>query len=117
MVSVSAYTANSYLMETQKSAPSSNDVETNQFEELIAQSRGQLVEFLYTEVQLGFTFIDMAATERDFGNLDHFEHAKRDVKKAIDTIRHFLDRVENTETRAGLSDRCTDLERALAAFS
>ncbi len=87
------------------------------FDALIAQSRQQLVEFLETEVQLGFTFVEMAATERDLGNTEHFELAKGDVRRAVDTIRHFLARVQDAAARSALSDRCTELERALATLS
>ncbi len=85
-------------------------------DELFALSRRQLVDFLETEIQLGFTFLDMAATARDSGSLEHFEQAKKDAKKAIETIWRFLDRVENSETRAAIQQRGKELEGALAAF-
>jgi hypothetical protein len=91
-------------------------VDAGQFDQLVAQSRQQLVEFLNTEIQLAGTFTEMAATERDLGNQEHFAHAKADVKKAVDTIRHFLGRVEDEETRAAISERCAELERVLTTL-
>jgi hypothetical protein len=88
----------------------------DQFEQLVAQSRQQLLEFLNTEIQLAGTFSEMAATVRDLGNQEHYAHAKGDVKKAVDTIRHFLGRVEDEETRAAIGERCAELERVLATL-
>jgi hypothetical protein len=98
----------------------SNDVNPagpfHRMDDLFASSRRQLVDFLETEIQLGFTFLDTAATARDLGHLAHFEQAKKDARKAADTISYFLDRVEDSETRATIHRRCMELEGALAAL-
>ena len=62
----------------------SNDVNPadpfHKIDDLFAISRRHLVDFLETEIQLGFTFLDLAATARDLGHLAHFEQAKKDAK-------------------------------------
>jgi hypothetical protein len=85
-------------------------------EELLLQSQQCLYAFLHTELELGSTFIDIARTERSMGNSEHFQHAKRDAKKAIESIRHFLGRLQKEELRRSLTRRCDELERSLAAL-
>lgn len=85
-------------------------------DDLFARSRRQLVDFLETEIQLAFTFLDSAAIARDSGSLEHFEQAKKDARKAIKTVWHFLDQVEDKEAHAAIQRRCKELEDALAAF-
>lgn len=91
-------------------------VSFERFEELSAKSQQLLQQFLDGEIKLGFTFAELAATERNLGNLEHFQHAKRDAAKAAESIRHFLDRVENKEARSAVLDRCAELEEAVAAL-
>jgi hypothetical protein len=86
------------------------------FEELSAKSQQLLEQFLDGEIKLGFTFAELAATERNMGNLEHFQHAKRDAVKAAESVRHFSDRVENKETRKAVLQRCAELEEAIAAL-
>ncbi len=85
-------------------------------DELFGLSRRQLVDFLETEIELGFTFLDTAAIARDSGSLEHFEQAKKDARKAIKTVWHFLDQVENKEAHAAIQRRCHEMEGALAAL-
>lgn len=86
------------------------------FEELSAKSQQLLEQFLDSEIKLGFTFAELAATERNLGNLEHFQHAKGDAIKAVESVRHFLDRVKNKETRNAVLQRCAELEEAVAAL-
>ncbi len=58
----------------------------------------------------------MAATARDSGSLEHSEKAKKEARKAADTVWRFLDRVENSETRAAIQRRCKELEGRVSRF-
>lgn len=87
-----------------------------QFEALRQQSQGHLIDFMKSEIQLGFTFTEWAVTERDSGNKEHFEHAKHDAERALETIQRFLNRIESTEVRTVVSDRCEELQQAVAAL-
>ncbi|HTF68458.1 MAG TPA: hypothetical protein VK638_37845 [Edaphobacter sp.] len=86
------------------------------FEELRAQSQRLLIAFVNGEIQLGFTFAESAAMERDLGNIQHYQQAKRHLEEAVTTIRRFLNRIANTETRTAAANGCAELERALAAL-
>lgn len=85
-------------------------------EELRAQSQRCLLDFLEAEINLGFTFADLAATERDQGRSDHAQHSKQQARKAASSIRHFLDRVQSKDIRDAIATRCTELEQAVAAL-
>jgi hypothetical protein len=87
-----------------------------QHDQLLLQSQERLLAFVDAELQLGFTFIDFARMERELGNLEHFQHARRDAVIAVQSIRHFLPRVEEEDARIARSQRCDELERSLAAL-
>lgn len=86
------------------------------FAELRAQSQRCLIDFLDVEIKLGFTFVESAAYERDAGEAEHFQHTKQQAVKAVASIHHFVDRVENQVTRDAIASRCQELERAIAAL-
>ena len=75
------------------------------FEQLRAQSQRNLIDFLNVEIQLGFTFTEAAASQRDMGHLEHSRHTRGEAQKAIDTIHHFLDRIASPEVRKSIQDR------------
>jgi hypothetical protein len=85
-----------------------------QHQQLILQSQERLVAFLDAELRLGFTFVDFAQAERDLGNLEHFQHARRDAEVAVQSIRHFLPRVEKEDARVARAVQCEQLEQVLA---
>jgi hypothetical protein len=87
-----------------------------QHEKLLVQSHQRLLEFVDVELALGFTFVDFAHAERDLGNQEHFQHAKRDAEVAVQSIRHFLARVENEAARTARVRRCDELVQAIAAL-
>jgi len=85
-------------------------------EELRAQSQRCLIEFLDAEINLGFTFADMAATERDQGRSDHARHSTEQARKAASSIHHFLDRVHSKDIRDAIAARCIELDKVVAAL-
>jgi hypothetical protein len=85
----------------------------DRFSALRAQTQRGLTDFLTSELQLGFTFVEIAITERDFGNDEHFQHSKKDAQEAARTIRHFLDRIADPGARLLLDRHCSELEKAL----
>jgi len=86
------------------------------FAELRAQSQRCLIDFLHAEIQLGFTFVDAAAMERDQGDAPHSQHTKEQAEKAAAGIHHFLDRVSDSEIRERIAAHCAQLESAIAAL-
>jgi hypothetical protein len=84
------------------------------FEQLRAQSQSRLVDFLAAEIDLAFTFVDFAVTERNLGNLEHFNHALHDARLAIRTANHFLPRVADPAIRTAARSRLSELEKSLA---
>jgi hypothetical protein len=83
---------------------------------LLLQSQERLLGFLDAEVRLGFTFVDFAHMERELGNLEHFQHARQDAIVAVESIRHFLPRVENEDARIARRKQCDELEQAVEAL-
>lgn len=92
-------------------------VTTQPLENVRDEFQNHLAQFLETELQLGHTFTALASTEQTLGNAERFGHAKGDASKAVAAIRKFLDRVEDTQARSELAERCTELERAIDALS
>jgi hypothetical protein len=79
------------------------------FAELRAQSQHCLIRFLTLEIELGFTLVDL-------DHIQHSQHAKAEARNAVETIRHFLHRIANPEIRDAMADRCSELDRAVAAL-
>ena len=91
-------------------------VDPQRFDELRAQSQRCLIQFLEVEVQLGFTFVDSAAYQRDLGQAQHSHQTIGEARKAVATIQHFLGRIDSTEIRDAIADRCSQLDRVVAAL-
>jgi hypothetical protein len=74
-------------------------------------------EFIQSDLQLAFTFVEMAKTYRTLGRLDAAEQAVRHTRKAYHTIRHMIAVGKfDKQTVAELTGQCDDLERALSAL-
>jgi len=91
------------------------EVDWQRFEELRAQSQRCLIQFLEAELELGFTFVDSAAHQRDLGQAQHSLHTIGEARKAAAAIHHFLGRIDSPEIRDAIADRCSQLDRALPA--
>jgi hypothetical protein len=76
------------------------------FKKLRDQSEQRLAEFIALELQLGFTFAEAPSSEQ----------AKKEARKALATIYHFLDRITNPNLRSDIANRCLDLEKAISVL-
>ena len=86
----------------------------NEFEKMRVQHQQNLREFLRVELELGLTFIEMAEVERDRDNIEHFQHAKGDVEKAVATIRRFVSEIGDPQEQDNIKQRCEELSAQLA---
>jgi hypothetical protein len=93
------------------------DLSMQGFYDQLARSQRLLGEFLDSELQLGFTFTEIALTERNHGNVEHFHHAKRDAEIAAATIRKFLPKLNDVVARKTVRQRCTELEGAVSGLA
>ena len=88
----------------------------SEFEQLREAHQQNLRGFVEVELDLGFTFVELALTERDQNNLEHFQHAKHHAEKALAAIRKFVVEIQDPETRTKISQRCDQLAEAVAAL-
>src|ERR1700675_3231434 len=87
-----------------------------QSEDLAQQSQRVLLEFLETELALGATFIELALTERNLGNSEHFERSKRDAEIASQTARRLANKLVRGESRASVEERCTEVDEKISSL-
>lgn len=83
---------------------------------LLAESQRLLAEFIQREIQLGTTFTEIALVERDLGNIQHSQKAKRDAQAALETVRRFSARLTHSEARVLTTRLCADLESRIASL-
>jgi hypothetical protein len=88
----------------------------NRWAHLQAASAEGLAEFLRTDLELGFTFADLAKTERQLGSVEGFERNKRNAAQALDAVRAFEKRLTDDGIRRDIKERCAELERMLATL-
>jgi hypothetical protein len=91
-------------------------VDQGRFDELRTQSQRCMIQFLETELQLGFTFVDSAAYQRALGQAQHSQRTIEEARKAVTAIHRFLGRIDSIEIRDAIADRCSQLDRAVAAL-
>jgi hypothetical protein len=89
------------------------DADSERFAELRIKSQTQLIDFIETEIQLGFTFLAVAVSSRVRGNREHFLQAKRDAVVAAETALRFLERVASEETRTAAHQHYLELNQAI----
>jgi hypothetical protein len=81
------------------------------FAELQEQGQSHLVDFLSTDLDLGFTLCGM------LGNTPTEAHQRqltKDTKAVLDTVRRFAPRLMDSAARADLEKRAKSLEDHLA---
>jgi len=88
-----------------------------QFDELRTTSERLLVDFLENEVRLGSTFLELAATERELGNMQHSHQARHDAEEAVNSIRRFLVRVNGPRAKASIERDCEELARSIEGLN
>jgi hypothetical protein len=73
-----------------------------------------LIDFLYTELAIGPTFVKSALIAEDQGHMDHCARAKSYAIKAAETVRRFVNQVEDAHLKANIVDWLSELERLIA---
>jgi hypothetical protein len=81
------------------------------------QARGQalLVEFLHTDLDLAFTFLETARIETGSDDA-HAKAALRNAQTALGSIRHFQGRVEDPAEWGKIQSRTDKLEAAISVL-
>jgi hypothetical protein len=72
-----------------------------------------LIEFLISELDLGFTLASIAQVDKT-SNVDHFNAALSKARRAIETIRHFEGRVEDAQALHSIQERTDQLEKIIS---
>ncbi|HYL72633.1 MAG TPA: hypothetical protein VEU96_00425 [Bryobacteraceae bacterium] len=70
-------------------------------------------EFIEREIDLAFTFLDLASTEKGLGDEIHAQAILRKARLGYETAARFLSDVKDTEAKDRLQ---TELERLLQAL-
>ena len=84
------------------------------FSELRQESVRLLGQFLLTELDLGFTFVDMTRSAR---LQKRAEQLRSDVQSIIETIHRFKDRLPKGKIKAEILKRCAALEKIVSTLS
>lgn len=87
------------------------------FETVRAESQRCLVDFLNAELAIGHTFVENATSQTESGHHEHSAHSKGEADKAMFTINHFLNRVEDPGAKAAIADGSAELRQAIADLS
>ena len=85
-----------------------------EFEELQQRAGRNLIAFLDTGLDLGFTFVRTAEIEADMKNHVHFELARESAKDALETVLRFQARVVSSKIRREIQARAADLGIAIS---
>jgi hypothetical protein len=81
---------------------------------LLAENQAALVRFLSTDIDVGFTFLEVAKTT---SSPDHVRSLIEKARVAIATVRHLAERIEDPNEWRGIHDSVNQLEAAVNAFS
>jgi len=84
--------------------------------EQLARSQQRLIEFLRVDLELAFTILNTAKIEKDAGNTQHMTASLNTVRKALKSIRHLAERVEDWKELSEIQTRANELEAALTQF-
>jgi hypothetical protein len=83
------------------------------FDELREPAQRRLIEFLETDLELAFTFVNMAQTREEGPSRERLlQHAR----KAVDAVRGFEGRITDPGAWTAIHDRADELQRLLSAF-
>ena len=86
-------------------------------DELKARAQQNLVDFLHTELELGFTFAKTAELEASMNNREHFERAREHAASAIETIRRFESRITDSQALEEIRRRADELQKLMSSSS
>lgn len=75
-----------------------------------------LFDFLNTDLDLLFTFLSIAETARSSGELQHMSDSVERARRALESVRGFLNRLTDRDQRAMVQGRIGEAADALARF-
>ena len=81
---------------------------------LRAQTQTALADFLSADIELGFTFLNVATATTD---PDHVVGLIDKARRVVASVRHLAERVEDGSVQTAIRDRVGALEAAVNAFS
>ena len=81
------------------------------FDELRETAQRRLIEFLETDLELAFTFVNMAQTRGEGPRERLLQHAR----KAVDAVRGFEGRMSDPREWTSIHERADELQRLLSA--
>ena len=79
----------------------------SKIDELHRKWQQSLVAFLNAELDLAFTFVSMIETD------DHADSLRANVRRALETVRHFEGRIDEATAWRPIHNRADELERVL----
>jgi|HubBroStandDraft_6_1064221.scaffolds.fasta_scaffold959289_2 hypothetical protein len=81
-----------------------------------AGTQHALIEFLRAELNIGATFVQSALLAYSEGHLDHYAQGKQNAVKVAASVRKFMDRITDGQTRTEIQDRITELDRLISTL-
>ena len=88
-----------------------NDLKKN-----LARSQQNLVDFLRVDLDLAFTILNTAKIEKHSGNTQRMAASLEIVRKALQSIRHLAERVQDETALSEIQAQANVLEAALTQF-
>ena len=82
----------------------------------LARSQQSLIDFLRVDLDLAFTILDTAKIEKRAGNMQRMTAALKTARKALKSIRHLAERVQNRTELSAIQARANELDAALTHF-
>ena len=82
----------------------------------LARSQQSLIDFLRVDLDLAFTILDTAKIEKRAGNTSRMTAALRTAGKALKSIRHLAERVQDRTQLSEIQARANELAAALTQF-
>jgi hypothetical protein len=86
------------------------------FHELQARLNKNTVDFLRTELELGFTFVKTAEIEARMNNTEHFDRARKYSESAVETICRFAPRIMDSHARGEILQGADELQKRIASL-
>jgi hypothetical protein len=81
-----------------------------------ARLNQNVIDFLRTELELGFTFVRTAEIEASVNNREHFERALQYSESAVETIRRFESKIADPHARIEILQGADDLEKRIVSI-
>jgi hypothetical protein len=86
------------------------------FHELQARLNKNTVDFLRTELELGFTFVKTAEIEASMNNTEHFHRARKYSESAVETIHRFAPRIMDSHARGEILQGADELQKRIMSL-